>query len=480
MHRIFESLGTLRPVTDFNGDPIEQDGFIRNVLVRANYELKPSPQQSFVVEIYGYDLISGSGQWKDELTLENGLVLRGQCRGGGIPRRGGPKGIRKMRMHDVSVESEGEDAWSKIILNPNDRPSPPRNNEIDAVVFGIVGKTTLASNGVARPGFPFSHRETLPDRGERGSGLLWSTEALRLYYGDLEVTFVGTSRYWKKLVDSKSLLHEKIVGVRRTDGQVLNWTEFVEVADMLSQFIGWLGHCTSPVYHVKGYRRGRLVYRAYDLYPHPTVHRDRQSWVPIKDIPVQALFDGFVDVWRRNIQEKGSFHIAMQLLASREKGSPLGRPSLGYLRDTFTACAILERMLTGRSSKSGRPAQIARCLKEISVADKLPHLAERELDEVAKHVQLWRAAGSGAVQLQEQADRTLSRPLANMENWLVHLEDPDNARRLLTLPRGVQQYLLEVSMWLADVMMLKVVGYNDEYVNRLAGKTELVPWVDVC
>lgn len=158
MHRIFESLGTLRPVKDFNGDPIEHDGLTRNVLVRASYELKPSPQQSFVVEIYGYDLISGGGQWTDELTLENGLVLRGRCSGGMNRRRGEPREVGKMQMHDVSVESEGEDAWSKIILNPNDRPSPPRSNDVDAVVFGVVGKTTLGSNGVARPGLPFSHR----------------------------------------------------------------------------------------------------------------------------------------------------------------------------------------------------------------------------------------------------------------------------------------------------------------------------------
>ena len=480
MHTIFESIGTLRPITDYDGNPIEHDRFIRNVIARAKYELKPSPHQSFVLEIYGYDLIGfGAGKWTEELTLENGLVFRGKCSGGGMRRSGAPPEIRKVQMHDVWVESE-ETARSTIILNPSERPSPPRNNEIDAAVFGVVGNTSLGSNGVARPGFPFSHRKTFPDQGEPGNGLLWSTQALRLYYGDLEITFVGTSRYWKKLVDSKSLLHDKLVGVRRKDGKVLSWDEFAGVADMLSQFIGWLGHCTSPVYHVKGYRRGKLVYRAYDLYPHPSVHRDRHSWMPIKNIPVQELFDGFVNVWKRNIQERGTFHIAMQLLRSREKGSPLGRPSIGYLRDTFTACAILEQMLTGRSSKSGRQAQIARCLKEISVADKLPHLAQQELNEVGKNAQLWRAAKSGVIQVQEQADRTLSRPLANMENWLLHVDDPDNARRLLTLPRWVQHYLLEVSMWLADLMMLKVVGYNDEYINKLAGKTESVPWVDVC
>ena len=74
---------------------------------------------------------------------------------------------------------------------------------------------------------------------------------------------------------------------------------------------------------------------------------------------------------------------------------------------------------------------------------------------------------------------TLSRPLANVENWLLHLGDPINQQRLLSLPPQVEAYFLEVSIWLADLMVMKVVGYRSHCRNRMAGKVEMVPWASV-
>lgn len=76
----------------------------------------------------------------------------------------------------------------------------------------------------------------------------------------------------------------------------------------------------------------------------------------------------------------------------------------------------------------------------------------------------------------EKEKGTLDRPLANAENWMLHLEDSDNLRRLLSLPRSIQYYLVEVAIWLADLMVLRVVGYKGFYFNRLSRKTEIVPW----
>ena len=176
--------------------------------------------------------------------------------------------------------------------------------------------------------------------------------------------------------------------------------------------------------------------------------------------------------WEKNEQEMGTLHIALQMLRSREKGSPLDKPSISYLRDTFTACAILERMLTG---KSGRESQISRCLKVVGVENKLPSLDKKEFDHVLQtHPQLW--WGGEKKQVIEDKKGTLSYPLANMTNWILHIDDPDTARGLLTLPIAVQTYLLDVSMWLADLMMLKVIGYGNAYYNRFTRETEVVPW----
>ena len=45
---------------------------------------------------------------------------------------------------------------------------------------------------------------------------------------------------------------------------------------------------------------------------------------------------------------------------------------------------------------------------------------------------------------------------------------------LLSLPTPIQHYLVEVSIWLADLMLLKVVGYQGPYLNRLTGESEVV------
>lgn len=70
----------------------------------------------------------------------------------------------------------------------------------------------------------------------------------------------------------------------------------------------------------------------------------------------------------------------------------------------------------------------------------------------------------------------MSRPLANVENWLLHLDEPSNAERLLDLGTPVQQYMLEVSVWLADLMLMRMVDYNGWYFNRLSLDAEKVPW----
>ena len=71
---------------------------------------------------------------------------------------------------------------------------------------------------------------------------------------------------------------------------------------------------------------------------------------------------------------------------------------------------------------------------------------------------------------------TMSHSLANVQNWLLHMEDPENAKILLSLPRAVQQYFVEVAIWLSDLMILKSIGYRGCYFNRLTAKTENVPW----
>ena len=480
MHKVFESKGKLSALTDFNGKPIEKDRFTRSVFVQAKYIVRPSPNEPLIIDVYGCDLVSGSGQWTERLTLDNGVTLSGKLSGVGVecgPVKA-PK-VRKLRMHDIQ-----EDA---LDLDPSHATS--RNDvEIDAAVFGVVSSSPLAqgacSQGWTRPGFPFSHSTSLPDANKN----LGSSHALRLEHAGLEILFSGSSNYWRALVDQATLQHDSIVGVRRMDRGVIPWEELGNTVDFLESFIGWINHCSAPVFHLKGYRRNRLVYRGYQLHAKATIQRDPFSWLPMfrsNEMPqggdlyidVQELFDLFVRRWEENERKRGIFHTALGLLSSNQKGSPKAAPPLGYLRDTFTACAILESILTGnaKKAKGGRATQIAGCLKKVGIKDRLPFLSYDEFERIVRsHPQLWWGTKSGKVL--DDKKGTLSFALANLQNWVIHLEDPKNTQRLFDLSQDVRRYLLEVSIWLADLMALKAIGYRGEYQNRLTGSVELVPW----
>ena len=477
MHTIFKTTGKFHWLTDANGDPIKNDWSAWNVGVEAKYELRPSPHQPLVLDIFGYNLVA-SPQCTYKLVLDNGVVLTGRARGGlGSFSSEEPPKLRNIRMFDVDQ--------TKLELHPEEATS--ETPDIDAAVFSVVSSGPFGiGNGFARPSMPFTYT-TNPEQLRK-----WTTQALRLHHRNLEITVVGTSNYWRELVDARSLHHESIVGIRRVGGGDLRWDDLNGFTYLLSNFLGWLNHCASPVFHIKGYNGGRLVYRGYDLHPHATVQRDSFAWFPKHGVLddggdhaqgdlyahlMQNLLHCFATAWEKNVAVKGTFHIALQMLRGGDKGGPRVAPSMTYLRDAFTACAMAERMLTGTSGRSGRSAQIARCLKEIRVADKLPGLDKQQTDfTIREHPELWRAANQGHVLQDERTRATMSRPLANIDNWLLHLDDPHNAERLLGLGTRVQQYMVEVSIWLADLMLMKVVGYNGWYLNRLTRATEKVPW----
>ena len=476
MLTIVSTEGKLHWLTDASGNSVNGKWPAWDVSVDLKYELRPAPHQPLIIDVYG-DQLFGSPQCTYKLILDNGLVLTGRASGGGTFHFGEPPRMRKIQMFDMEE--------SLIQLYPEHAADA---QEIDSAVFGVVSSHPLQNigNGFASPSRPFTFTKK-PDQLKA-----WSTEALRLRYCDLEITVVGTSNYWRRLVDNRALNHDSIVGVKRTNGGLLSWEELNELTQLLSNFLGWLNHCAAPVFHIKGYRKGRLVYRGYDLHPHATVQREIFSWFPwhgVKELDgqglrrdvyaelLQDLFNGFAQVWEDNRANKGTFHIALQLLRGGDKGGPRSRASVTYLRDAFTACAILERILTGKSDESGRRDQIARCLKEVSVVDKLPGLDKENLDfAVRKHPELWYAKKNDRVVEDEKERATMSRPLANIENWLLHLDDPLNAQRLLGLETPVQQYMVQVSIWLADLLLMKVVRYNGWYFNRFSMQAERVPW----
>ena len=65
-----------------------------------------------------------------------------------------------------------------------------------------------------------------------------------------------------------------------------------------------------------------------------------------------------------------------------------------------------------------------------------------------------------------------SRPPANIAAWQFHLQEADNARKLLNLPDDVQHYFVGFMTWLAELMTLRVNdchGFSFDRLCRMPG-----------
>ena len=472
MKKLFESMGSLYYVEDLHGKPVSEAMATIPVRVGAivSYELRPFPQHPLRVDLYGPNLMR-FGFTRDRLVLDNGVVLTGRSLGG----KSQPDD--KHRINRVGFFDIQESA---LVLDPDNQPIPREDGElvcrVDRIVFGVVSSSPLGKmplrNGFARDGHPFSFTADA-DQLKR-----WSTHALRLAFEDFEFTLAGTSNYWRSHVDRRSLQHDSVIGLRKLDGSVMEWKQVERVTTLLSGFLGWVNHCSSPVFHLKGYCQGKLVYKGYNLQPQPTKQRDRFSWLPSHLHgteqgglrPAECMEDLLVR-YARKMEEKeikeNLFFLALHLLRSSEKGSPGSRATVLYLQDAFVACGILLNLFQGRHERN-RSNMIKKCFTAIGVEDQLPIDAWKQR-LIKENEDIWQNTSI--------KERGVARgPLGNIARWQFHLYDTANAKRLLNLPDDVQHYFVEVMTWLADLMILRVIGYDGVYFDRLSGDTKLVPW----
>ena len=477
--KIFESMGTLVFTEDANGVAVDQKSpaFSQRVYVRAKYEVKPSSSEALSIDVFGHGVV-GLGQTKHRLELENGVTLNGRLMGGNISPRESTNKLRRAKFFDVDED---------LVQLYQDKANASNYPEIDRLIFPIASSSPLGhgsctSNGHwSQPGRPFSFRAWRRGEEMRGS---WSTHALRLEHDGMDILIAQTNSYWRKHFDPL-VGHDSISGIRQQEGGLLDWKQVNDAIPLFEAFLGWLNHCASPVAVLKGYRKGRLVYKAYRIRPNASRPRDAFSWLPLfglkdeaspnpmPDEVIQDLFNKFAGEWLKNRESRSTLHIALQFLRSRERGSPSDPPSTLYLRNAFTACSLL--LAKYSKSQNDRLANMRACLGELAIDDVVPAETD-DLEWLAKHCKWLWSNRNGDIDAEALKGRTLSRPLSNFQNWLVHFDEPRDAARILDTPRNVQAYLVEVAVWLADLMLLKGIGYRGCYFNRLNRRAEKVPW----
>lgn len=394
MKKLFEAAGKLYFQSDFEGKPATgaMATHPSSVYAVVSYELKPYPQSPLKVDLYGHRLMGlGFGRLQYRLELENGVILTGRAVGGGF-RPDEPDKINRIDMFDIQE--------SAIVLGPDNRPIPRVDGQlscqVDRVVFGVVSSRPLGegacSNGFARPGFPFSFAN------DRSRLSRWSTHALRLQFEDLEFTLAGTSAYWRALVNRRWLQHDSVIGLRKKNGETLDWKQVEKGTSALCGFLGWVNHCESPVFHAKGYYQGRLVYKGYNLRAQPTKRRDSFSWLspsppeekavtrdPTREI--EDLLAKSSGEWAQNADDERAFHLALEMLQSHSRSSPRPGASALYLQLAFVACGIFLRILRGKHAR-GRRNTIKDCIDEVGISDELPIVEWKEHME-EQHPDLW-------------------------------------------------------------------------------------------
>ena len=478
--KIFECPGRIKLVEDADGEAVDPRGRAVPVYAKAYYKVGASNDEAIRIDLYGrnrFELI-GTGQTLNQIDLENGVELRGRLAGAGWPK-GNEDKITKGGLYDIR-----EDV---VQLYPHTAVQPD-DFQFDRLILPLAASHPLgiglcgARGFAAIPGRPFSIRpwpETM-----RGT---WHPQALQFEFDNMLVSVSSTNSYWTKFFDA-GVGHKSVAGIRPKGGGRLDWDRVNSLLSLLEAFLGWVNHCSSPIAVLRGYYRRKLVYRGYRIRPNASVPRDRFSWLPWRlnsnadlglwpdsDI-VHDLFRKFAERWEQNRERKDVFHIALQYLRSRERGSFRDKPSTLYFQHCLTACGILLNFVGRDRGKSQNTRGIVECcLQELGVPDVIP-VGEENAKWLAENCrQLW-CNRQGKLQERELRERTLCRPIANLRDWFVHFDEEHNARRILALPSVVQQEMVQILMWLADLMLLKVVGYNGHYCNRLTGSIDVVPW----
>ena len=459
--KILACMGALAVEVDAEGRRRPDGHSQRPVWVVLSYEVRSGSSQALKVDVWGRQLL-GFGH-RCRIDLDNGIIMHGGLFGGRSTAE--EPAISRCSLVDVEVEG------GILVSQGAENGVAPDEVIVPLPSCHPLGTGACSTFGrFAQPGLPFTMTCDL-DVERRGT---WTSDVLRLLWRDAEIVITDSNRYWRRFFASELSHGARVMGIRKRGGGVLPWQDIDEVLSIMEKFLGWIGRCEVTMPHVRGYRARRVVYKGWRVRTHVTAAGG--SWLPLFNYPdngtmidVQGLFDGFVRVYMDNVERKGSLHLALQYLRSKER--PLGRDeaSIMYLDHAVRACFLLLRETQCASNTRANDEKFRRCCETLHIEDVLPGWdddadAPKELDW------LWewpkRQAKPGC----------LSRALANLRNKVVHIDEPKNARLVMKLPATVQRYLTEVVLWLAELMVLKLVGYGGAYYNRVSTRTEIVPW----
>ena len=318
-----------------------------------------------------------------------------------------------------------------------------------------------------------------------------SSQALRWTCGDLAYNVVGPNDQYGSFIDIPSA-YDATLGVRRQDDRLLTRADVLEATTLMELFLSVVGFRWAQVPMLFGFNKDDLVYRGF--MSNPNISRPKSKFCLLGTSgpgstyfgPACAMSSIFDGLRRWYGDERGDVRKCMMLVMSllRREADIGASGSMGiwYGRDMFMALSLLSQLLqtsaTENVSKKGpaRSSVVKSLLSTLCVKDKFPLRREWMDDPKYACEHLWEDEEQPLAKLSE---RRISTPIGGMQNAFVHLDSKRERDYFTATPDRMIDELHGITMWLASLAMLKLIGYSGQYFNVLNGQDEVVPWESV-
>ncbi|MFO1040250.1 MAG: hypothetical protein U0941_00605 [Planctomycetaceae bacterium] len=303
---------------------------------------------------------------------------------------------------------------------------------------------------------------------------------LHLVGGDWKITLVAieqTDALCKSLEERGGHVVTHVAEIERSDGTTFSTDAAEKLLMGLQYFLSFaLGRWAGVAFPVGYSESGETVFEQWGL---PMLSegawRGGGSWFDVRHGEVLAeAFPGFLKQWGIQLWHDAIRECLYWYVAANERGTGVGIDTGLILCQTalerlaWTYCVKDRRMVSGQAFAAHGGLKAADKIRLLITSLGIPSAIPTSLDDLAKppkHIKggNWDDA---------------PHALTEIRNSIIH---PDAK---LEPTHGAYVDAWKMSLWLIELCVLRLIGFNGCYGNRLkrrrwAGEVEPVPWSDV-